>query len=1049
MCGVDLSGARSKRSNWSSSIVLVKKRVGKWRFCIDYRRLNEVKTKYVYPLLRIDDALSKLEGAALLSVVDLQSGYWQVLVVEADKLKTACVTPDGQYQFHVMPFELCSAPITFQRLMDMVLAGLKWTDCLVYMDDVVFFGKDAKEHLKRLGKVLSCFQKANLKLKMDKCAFGNERVRMLGHVVSKDGIEPDPEQCKAIEMFPGKFVPNFIQVAYSLTVMEGKGVFRWGSRKKRFSELKAALVKAAQLAHPDYSKNFEVHPDACDYGIGTALMQERNGHPMLIGFVSRVLNNSERNYTITEKEGLAIVWAVKTFWPYIWGTKIVVKTDHYALCWLMTKQELSGRLERWNLSLKEYDKLARGRRSPVALPYTKKGLGYVVLGGWSRPGEAVASGQASNDQEWLHPVRKPHAEGGLAVPEINQDGYPLCPKLQEFPDPEAGSGEEEAADGDNAGLALLRLSHRMAVPYHRQANGLVERQNKTLATMLAMYMDESHKDWNEFLGFVTFAYNTAWQKSINNTPFMMVYGREAVIPADLLVAMGPSQPKLVGAEDLMKVMMEFSEDTQRSTSARTRRPSVNLSPAVEEGARGSYCINTNQGKKTLVVHVSQMKKFFVESDKESNSDEEVEKLEHADTDTGSEEARTETEEGIACAETDTGETPEAYTGVTPENSTAAAAVEPPARREKGRMRRRPLKPTAIMDEGLQDGKDSAVPVATESPAGRPTRKKRAPGWMKNMLFFTLVCVVGQMVQANEMRGKYVTTEGAVFHPEVSLSLGVFPMPVATRKEESVSHSYAGLAPYLRVSPDRQLFVEFNVDEVRKCAPYMGSVCPFLKPIDRKGWMKSCVAAVFLQEQEGIQRNCHLDSKKWTGINLFYIGGRKWGYAGKDNVTKGSSALGKGSAELAYRNELPTDDASECYERHRRGSCRDAEWSIGTGCRAIATCYKEPHHGGSTSCPKNTYEYRPSGTSSHLKAVERLQRQWEEEENAKRYPFESLIGSLFPLPMLVYLWIEYRRLSIHVDTLLLARLVEVQKPGEEDEGKPGPNAVVLILSFNLD
>ncbi|KZS20263.1 Uncharacterized protein APZ42_013110 [Daphnia magna] len=118
-----------------------------------------------------------------------------------------------------------------------------------------------------------------------------------------------------------------------------------------------------------------------------------------------------------------------------------------------------------------------------------------------------------------------------------------------------------------------------------------------------------------------------------------------------------------------------------------------------------------------------------------------------------------------------GETPEADTGVTPDTSHTAGAVEPPARREKRRMRRRPRKPIAEMDEGLQDGKDSMVPEAMESPVGRPTRKKRPPGWMKNMLFITLVCVVGQMVQANEMRGKYVATEGAVIYPEVTLALG--------------------------------------------------------------------------------------------------------------------------------------------------------------------------------------------------------------------------------------------------------------------------------------
>ncbi|KZS07750.1 Uncharacterized protein APZ42_028457 [Daphnia magna] len=264
------------------------------------------------------------------------------------------------YQFRMMPFGLGSSPSTFQRLMDMVLAGLKWTDCLVYMDDVVIFGRDAEEHLERLGKVLSCFRKVNLLLKMEKCAFGNERVRMLGHVVSKAGKEPDPDHCKAIEMFPG---PNLNanekakrKWAYPLTAMEGKGVFRWREPERNsFAGLKAALVKAAKLAHPDYSKNFEVHPDAYDYGIGAVLMQERNGNPMLTCFVSRVLNKSERNYIITEKECLAIVWAVKKFRPYIWGTKIVVKTDHHAICWLMTKQELSGRLERRSLSLQEYD----------------------------------------------------------------------------------------------------------------------------------------------------------------------------------------------------------------------------------------------------------------------------------------------------------------------------------------------------------------------------------------------------------------------------------------------------------------------------------------------------------------------------------------------------------------------------------------------------------------------------------------------------------------------------------------------------------------------
>ncbi|KZS08236.1 Uncharacterized protein APZ42_027838 [Daphnia magna] len=705
-------------------------------------------------------------------------------------------------------------------------------------------------------------------------------------------------------------------------------------------------------------------------------------------------------------------------------------------------------------------------------------------------------------------------------------------------------------------------------------------------------------------------------ESTNHTPFMMVYGREAVIPADLLAATGPSRTKLVGAEDLMKAMMELRKDVKDQLAMVQQRQKTQydarVSAAPVQVTELNHELRKPSGKKTLVVHVPQMKKFVVESDKESDSDEEEKKQEHADTDldvelvdtdsgvaradTGSEKARAETEEGMACAETVMGETPEVDTGVTPDASTAVTAVEPPARREKGRMRRRPLEPIAEMGEGLQDGKDSAVPAATESAAGRPTRKKRALGWMKNMLFFTLVCFVGQVVQADEMRGKYVTTEGAVFHPEGTLALGDsewvviydvptkraeqviklviawvddtarafdkaitgnFPVEVtpflegdgtrrkrglfdgggqllkwlfgtATTKDLESVHSRlksfdkkglevvhllqeqasllnvtmghqaeheskisalmaaAGLAPrlgtdtsiarrkwlesvpangnvrlFIHLPPPakrsryptrtrdwlhtwgyRQLNVEFNGDEVWKCAPYMGSVCPFLKPVDRKGRMKSCAVAVFLQEQEGIQRNCHLDSKKWTGIDLFYIGGRKGGYTGKDNVTIVLQCPGKRIGGICLPQVLP---AAGVIKIPRLCSASSDEWVLQASFRQMmpvnVTSVIDEEAARMLRCllaPVVIMEEAPAalrtptridlaGTSSHLKADERLQRQWEDEENAKRYPFEWSIGCLFPLQMVVYLWIEYRRLSSHVDTLLLARLVEFREP----------------------
>ncbi|KZS03159.1 Uncharacterized protein APZ42_034182 [Daphnia magna] len=289
---------------------------------------------------------------------------------------------------------------------------------------------------------------------------------------------------------------------------------------------------------------------------------------------------------------------------------------------------------------------------------------------------------------------------------------------------------------------------------------------------------------------------------------------------------------------------------------------------------------------------------------------------------------------------------------------------------------------------------------------------------------------------------------------------------ATSNEESVSHSYAGLAPYLGVSLDQQLFVEFNVDEVRKCAPYMGSVCPFLKPIDRKGRIKSCAASVFLQEQEGIQRNCHLDIKKRTGIDLIYIGERKWGYAGKDNVTIVLQSPGKRIGGIGLPQVLPavgvikipwlcsaTSDEWVLQASFRQKMPVNVTSVIDEKAAGMLSGLLVPMVEQSQPVTKSPImEEVPAalrtlsridlaGTSSHVKAVERLQRQWEEEENSKRFPFEWWIGCLFPLPMLVYLWIEYRRLSSHVDTLLLARFVEVREPGEKDQGQPGQNVVV--------
>jgi hypothetical protein len=189
-------------SPWASPVVLVRKKDGEWRFCIDYRRLNPITTKDVYPLPRKDDALSRLEGLWYFSILDMQAGYWQVEFDEQDRVKTAFITADGLYEFKVMPFGLTNAPATFQRMMDVVLAGLKWNTCLVYLDDIVVFAPTVSQHLERLETVLQRIDKAGLKLKLSKCSFLEQSLKVLGYIVNSEGLSPDPAKIAAVRDFP-------------------------------------------------------------------------------------------------------------------------------------------------------------------------------------------------------------------------------------------------------------------------------------------------------------------------------------------------------------------------------------------------------------------------------------------------------------------------------------------------------------------------------------------------------------------------------------------------------------------------------------------------------------------------------------------------------------------------------------------------------------------------------------------------------------------------------------------------------------------------------
>ena len=287
---------RPSCSLWASSVVMVKKKDGTLRFCIDFRKLNDVTVKDVHPLPRIDDALEALKGAKIFSTLDLKSGYWQTPIKEEHKSKTAFRTSSGQlFEFNRLLFGPCNAPATFSRLMDNVLSGLSWEVCLYNLDNIIVFSRDWEEHLQWLRMVLSCLRDANLRLGHKKYTLARSSVTFLGHLVSEDGLQPDlrlldsfrdiqpPTTVSQVRSFLGlvgcyrRFIKGFSNIAAPLNrLLEKNKPFEWTDEcMAAYERLKAVLLQRPVVAYPDFSIPFRLYTDASNVGLGAILAQQR------------------------------------------------------------------------------------------------------------------------------------------------------------------------------------------------------------------------------------------------------------------------------------------------------------------------------------------------------------------------------------------------------------------------------------------------------------------------------------------------------------------------------------------------------------------------------------------------------------------------------------------------------------------------------------------------------------------------------------------------------------------------------------------------------
>jgi transposase InsO family protein len=361
------------KSPWGSVPVFTKKKDGGWRLCLDYRKVNMQIKSDGYPVPLLWDQIIQAAHHRWYICLDLNWGFWNIPLHPDSREVTALVTHKGTYEFLVLPFGMKNSPAEFQRMMDRILGDIYNKGIICYIDDIVIYSNSQSVCLELLDEVMQRIREAGLFIKLAKAEVLQDQVKILGHVVGVDGILPDPKKVEAIHnarppkskaevrSFLGtvsylrRFVPNFSSMTTTINGLLKKGAtFHWSEGcQKDFIALKESLVDQVLLCAPQGRGLFVIVADACDYGVGAAILQEQDKEIVILEFASKSLSTTQKKWPTREKEAYAIRWAVEKFEDYVKTGSILILTDNQSLQWMATAA--SGKVQRWAIYLQQFD----------------------------------------------------------------------------------------------------------------------------------------------------------------------------------------------------------------------------------------------------------------------------------------------------------------------------------------------------------------------------------------------------------------------------------------------------------------------------------------------------------------------------------------------------------------------------------------------------------------------------------------------------------------------------------------------------------------------